>query len=657
MADTTTHNDDDEENGRVNSSTAVAQNSNSKPTTITATNTIAGTASTTTLNGYYGNKVGFLQTFSLVLNAGLMIYAHVGLSAKVFSSQPPLTEEDTAPIANDDAAFNFTTFPPISTNSTDADGEVIQLTGRCNLDDYNIWINESGQINRTAHSDFCSRRYETGGCFIDSTCVSECFHLTYGYTEGCATCFGPVPSCSFNSGCAPICAADSFSIACRDCNEDCVATMETCLGFPESNTEEDSDTSTRGRERHRQLQEGECLNLDQDSLTWYSVFDLTFVNSIERAWNGNARFLAIIIIVFSGIWPYAKNVVLVWAWYYPMTVEGRTSVLTWLLRLSKYTLVDVFALVSVLVGVLLELNVGGTEVATRAEPRPAILAFFFATVWEFVQIEWVVRCHNRYLKDLETKDGDAQVEEESTSSGHLLDAMRFRTQLFSNDSKTALAPKENTRGLRIWVFVLLIATIGVYLAGATMEIARFTSFGAGDTIGCKRAYNLATFGNAIVSDLSLDPSSAAPATWTLYIAYVVLVLVLPIAVHCLQILILFLASMGKQYDETNRVLCHWTSSLWGFASVEVLLIGIYAVEAEFEKFVEALAGDENAEFFSIQSDLGPAFYLLIIYSILSGLLQYFIYCATAEYYHVDPYHKVHVIWTKLLTCFLESKNL
>jgi hypothetical protein len=321
--------------------------------------------------------------------------------------------------------------------------------------------------------------------------------------------------------------------------------------------------------------------------------------------------------------------------------------------------------VSILVGVLLQLNVGGTEVATRAEPRPSIIAFFLATVWEICQIEWVVHCHNKYVQypadPEDMKEESSQAIEagatpaaennEGSTPSHLLDAMKFRTKLSSNEDTLTLS---NLTGMRVWVGFLLVSTLALYLAGSLMEIVQFTSFGAGDTIGCKLSYNLVTFGNAMVSKLALTANSAAAGTWTLYIAYICLVLFLPIVVHCMQILLLALATFGDN-KEKNRCVCKWTASLWGFSSVEVLLIGIFSIESNFEKFVSALAGNDNSQFFSVTGSLGPAFFILIVYSFTSGLLQYFIYCATAEYYGVDPYHKVHLIWTRLFGCWLEKK--
>ena len=41
------------------------------------------------INSYYGHGMGFIQTLSLLLNAGLMVYAHIGLSGVIYSSLNP----------------------------------------------------------------------------------------------------------------------------------------------------------------------------------------------------------------------------------------------------------------------------------------------------------------------------------------------------------------------------------------------------------------------------------------------------------------------------------------------------------------------------------------------------------------------------------------
>jgi hypothetical protein len=62
----------------------------------------------------------------------------------------------------------------------------------------------------------------------------------------------------------------------------------------------------------------------------------------QIAWKNDARLLAVIVVAFSLVWPYTKNVILMFAWYWPMTEHSRTQILLWLRRLGKYTLIDVY---------------------------------------------------------------------------------------------------------------------------------------------------------------------------------------------------------------------------------------------------------------------------------------------------------------------------
>ena len=392
-------------------------------------------------------------------------------------------------------------------------------------------------------------------------------------------------------------------------------------------------------------------------------------------------------VVFSGIWPYAKNLILVYSWYAPLTVEKRTSVLTWLLRLSKYTLVDVFAVVAILVGVQLELNVAGASVITRAEPRPAIIAFFVATLWEFAQIEWTVYLHNQHIYSHDGNDDDdpgkVKDTEEGESSGDtgnrisngtdgshtgnegstnddFLMAMRFRTKMRSNKDSDSIPPI-NRNGIVLWMIFLLVATVITYVVGAVSELLRFESTSIVSPVPCIKSYNLISFANALINDMSLSGSDAPAGTWTLYIAYILLVVLLPILIHIFQTFILVVSIMsgmnkdGKAMARYNN-LCHTLASFNGFAGIEVLLIGIYAIQHKFDEFVTEIAGEGNAQFFSIMSKLGPAFSIFIVYSFTSGFLQYFIHCCETEYYKIDPYHKVNLVWTKLFGCWLQKKN-
>ena len=91
----------------------------------------------------------------------------------------------------------------------------------------------------------------------------------------------------------------------------------------------------------------------------------------------------------------------------------------------------------------LQLDVGGTEAVTRAEPRFGIIAFFVATVWEFLQIEWVKFMYERRVLG---KDGEQ----------------------FEHESK----PASSKLGISL---VLLATSVALYIAGALIEVVYFQS--------------------------------------------------------------------------------------------------------------------------------------------------------------------------------------
>jgi hypothetical protein len=527
------------------------------------------------INDYYGHKIGFFQTLSLFLNALLMVYAQVGESGIVLSSLNPNP-----------------TMPKYQS-------EVNVGEGSCNAQDQEIWKMNGGNVSLAPQGDYCARSYN-GGCILNATCSEVCFQELHGYSSNCTSCLGQIFPCGIGIGCALHCIANGTAPACIECLMPCIADFHTCTGFPAEEFAVENTTTVDGRvavgakasstldvntnAAASTTNSNQCNNYDPNDVeSWYTVYNLTYGKSIADAWKGGAKFLAVIIVLFSGIWPYIKNIILVIVWYMPMTVEVQTSTLLWLSRLSKYTLVDVFAVIGVIVGVQLQLNLGGMKVITRAEPRFGIIAFFLATLWEFVQIEVIKVMHERMV--------------------------------FGGEAK--LEGGERLFFARLWIPVLmLLATIALYLFGALAEFIYIeSSNGSGGM--CIKSYNLVSVGNALVNEVSLTGNFSPGQTWFLYLVYVLLILAIPVLTHTMQIVFIIARSQSK----TLKKLIKWASAISCFASVEVLLIGTFAVESKFEDFIKSIAGDENTDLIDIKSGLGSGFYILIPYCFVASFLQ------------------------------------
>ena len=492
------------------------------------------------LSAVYGRRLGFWQSLSLLLNAGLMVYAHFGLSAVILSNQQRIegTIDSNALGSNKTTSGN-------SNTSSNTSSVVFTATGLCSQDDYVIW-ETGGMANRAKDGSFCALEYNENGCILDQTCYAQCFETAFGYSTNCATCFAAVPLCSLQEGCF-MCQSDSESEECITCTIPCNDNFQRCSGLSISPAAATNATTSSTATEEDQLEETEtetCARqtegVDVEAVDeFFIVYKLEFFPAVETAWNSSAKLLAILVVLFSGIFPYAKNVILMLAWYLPLTIQQRSNIFTGLKAIGKYTLVDVYIVILLMIGLLLELNIaGGIPLIIKGEPRGAITAFLVATIWEFLHMEWMAYYHDKY--SLEKGEGEME-------------------------------PRSSPPLGRTGMCLLLATAIVLFITGSTVEVLRFTTILAGETNGCPKSYSLYTLGAALVSDFFLYENDATLGVWTLCIGFFLLVVIMPLVVHLVQFMVL-------AFTWKPIFLCKFADSCWTFASVEVLLLAIFIVQ-------------------------------------------------------------------------------
>jgi hypothetical protein len=77
-------------------------------------------------------------------------------------------------------------------------------------------------------------------------------------------------------------------------------------------------------------------------------FEFSMAKSTIDIWNAGGRELAILILIFSGIWPYTKQLITLGLWFMPprwVSISKRGSILLWLDWLAKWSIIDIFVLV------------------------------------------------------------------------------------------------------------------------------------------------------------------------------------------------------------------------------------------------------------------------------------------------------------------------
>lgn len=82
-------------------------------------------------------------------------------------------------------------------------------------------------------------------------------------------------------------------------------------------------------------------------------FSFSMAKSTIDIWNAGGKALAALIFIFSGLWPYAKQIITLVLWFLPPArcpMEKRGSILLWLDTLAKWSMVDIFVLLVSLAG-------------------------------------------------------------------------------------------------------------------------------------------------------------------------------------------------------------------------------------------------------------------------------------------------------------------
>jgi len=97
---------------------------------------------------------------------------------------------------------------------------------------------------------------------------------------------------------------------------------------------------------------GATVNIEAEiageRLTIEKFFEFSMAASTIDIWNSGGKELAIMILVFSGIWPYTKQIITMVLWFASparVSVHRRGAILLWLDFWGKWSFVDVFVLV------------------------------------------------------------------------------------------------------------------------------------------------------------------------------------------------------------------------------------------------------------------------------------------------------------------------
>ncbi len=203
--------------------------------------------------------------------------------------------------------------------------------------------------------------------------------------------------------------------------------------------------------------------------------------SVIDMWDAGAIELAILILIFSGIWPYIKQLSILVLWFVPprwITVAKRENVLIWLDRLGKWSFVDIFVLILSLSSFRVTINTpadigflpgGFIDLNLLVVPCWGLYSNMIAQIISQVNSHFIIHFHRKILFDHAQSVNEEVPQDEGDLS----------TPLYRHSFKNTFS--KSTHHLRpigsIVVTVLSAAFVGLLLIGCIIPSYSLEQFG------------------------------------------------------------------------------------------------------------------------------------------------------------------------------------
>ena len=518
------------------------------------------------LHSSFPRHIGYISLLFSLGNVALQIFSHLSTSATFLSSIP---YERNAPAMG----IGGGTTPPSGNDET-------ATTCADDRDGFDEWWNLRGKDEFFDYAQACGPRILVGedqyfACLVDD----------YGFnsTQACLDCFLLPIECVMTSCLGTCLAMGVESTGCVDCliENNCDGPFEVCAGVSAGLDEWEPTPAARMLQ-----QQDNAENNDSSSTVLYEVYSISFVDSIRDAANGGAWWLVIIIVCLSGIWPYLKNVIMMVAWFVPMTTKQRSSLLQWLTRLAKWSLVDVFVIVIICTGVKIDQTIaGGFRFVLVGEPRVGIVTFCLAALWDLSQGEWMRSKHFEAMHQQEEKSGDipqSHVPAPITNGNQcLLDQVHYQ-----KDTRRC-----SSFGKALYSFIVLaqIAFIGAVI-GTICIIFRVGGFPESSTGQNTFEYTAVTIATALLNSFgTIIPGGTTAFVGSIFmvVVYLGMCIVLPLLCCLLMASSSLLPSrIINQNPNRLRRIFSSVDILGGFSCLDVWLLAFILCALEFNHLME-----------------------------------------------------------------------
>lgn len=334
------------------------------------------------------------------------------------------------------------------------------------------------------------------------------------------------------------------------------------------------------------------------------VFEFGLANTVNDMWEAGVYPLSILVAFFSGAWPYIKLVAMLMCWVLPtsaMPLRNRDSVLRWLDILGKWSLLDTYVMVMMMVAFNFTLVVApGIEVIVFVVPNWGFYGFLLATMTSLGLGHLVLACHRLVSEPKVPSDDEAA--EAIMNHSFSVEVSQRSVELSSFSTDETMSSEGHKLSGFVWkqrrvaftsfgkafVVALLSASILAMIVGTFMDTFQFEFRGLTgylmDPDSREMPYGLVSIGN-VLPEASGSPKDFG-IRW-IQASYFAFGLAMPLA-FLVALLLLWITPLTLRLQKFCVVM---TEVLNAWNALDVFVVSIVAALMEIQQFASFIVGD------------------------------------------------------------------
>ena len=418
-----------------------------------------------------------------------------------------------------------------------------------------------------------------------------------------------------------------------------------------------------------------------ESFTIENFFEFSMARSTVDIWNAGGRELAIMILIFSGIWPYTKQLITLALWFMSpakVSISKRGSILLWLDWLAKWSMIDIFVLVISIAAFRVSISSPDKmylpddfySIDMLVVPLWGLYANMIAQLISQVSSHFIIHYHrsiaNRAKKafDHRQREGaDAPRLSMNSSMGSqdanstAAERTRLREHQFSRPHRGETEKLVVRSGVNVWIIFAAISLMVLVIIGCTLPSFSLEILGIiGIAVEAGQEFEDATTHHSVFSVLSLlmeeaaflDTAGAYIGLGTLCALVAICVLFVPIIQSLALLWQWFRPATPKsrarmtifveilqawQYAEVYIVAVFVAS--WQLGPVSEFMINAYcdSLKDTFAQLVYyGILEEDDAQCFSVRSSIESGSLILASGAVLLALISSFVTNAVLQYF-------------------------